>query len=115
MNIIVRIITSVIQDRDNNSYDHVVIVYVILSGVSIVVSLALLMLSRKTVDIGHFQWSRKQRIARTDILAEQKRRFHEEDGEKNKTISKKCFGALVLLVVGSWVAYFWGVATGHND
>ncbi|KAF5702010.1 major facilitator superfamily domain-containing protein [Fusarium globosum] len=37
MNIIVRIITGKIQDADNNSYDKVTIVYVILAGLSVVI------------------------------------------------------------------------------
>src|ERR1700712_1574729 len=38
MNIMVGIVTGVIQDRDNDSYDNVAIVYVVLSGMSVVVS-----------------------------------------------------------------------------
>ncbi len=38
-----------------------------------------------------------------------------EEGRKMKKFSKVCFVALMILVAGSWTAYFWGVATGNND
>jgi len=41
MSIIIRIITGVLQDNDNNSYDHVVIVYVILASGSVLVATVL--------------------------------------------------------------------------
>ena len=115
MNIIVRVITGRIQDQDNNSYDHVTIVYVVLAGLSVLVSFGLVLLSWKSPDIGHLQWTRKQRLAKGDILNERKRRFHDDNGKKNRVISKACFGALILLILGSWCAYFWGVATNNND
>lgn len=115
MNIIVRVVTGVIQDRDNNSYDHVVIVYAVLAGASVLVSLVLAVTAWSTVDLGHLQWTRKQRLARTERLQEQRRRFYGEHRERNKKISLTAFGACMLLVLGSWCAYFWGVATGNND
>lgn len=41
----------------------------------------------------------------------------EETREKTrmKKISMGAFGVLCFWVLGSWVAYFWGVATGNND
>ncbi|KAH6683553.1 major facilitator superfamily domain-containing protein [Plectosphaerella plurivora] len=113
MNIIVRVITGVIQDADNNSYDKVTIVHVILAGLSVVVSLVLAILTWKSVDIGHLQWARKLRIARGDVLVDRKAKFEGDEGPKNKKISKACFGLLVLLVLGSWCGYFWGVATNN--
>ncbi|KAF3809673.1 hypothetical protein GCG54_00012962 [Colletotrichum gloeosporioides] len=115
MNIIVRIITGAIQDADNDSYEHVVIVYVILAAASVLVAIALIGLSWWSVDLGNLQWTRKQRIANGDLWNERKRAFHEENGARNKLISKVCFGGLVLLILGAWAAYFWGVATGNND
>ncbi|KAM0510629.1 hypothetical protein D7B24_009287 [Verticillium nonalfalfae] len=115
MNIIVRVVTGVIQDNDNNSYDKVTIVYVVLAGLSVVVSAVLIFLSWRSVDIRHLQWTRKHRIARGEELNERNERFHQEMGAKNKKISKICFGSLVLLVLGGWSAYFWGVATGNNS
>lgn len=114
MNIIVRVITGVIQDRDNNSYDNVVVVYTILAGTSVAVSIALAGLSWWSVDLGHLQWTRKTRIARGAILNERKELFYGKHGQRNKTLSKSCFGALLLLIAGSWCAYFWGLATGNH-
>ncbi|KAJ0380185.1 hypothetical protein COL26b_001689 [Colletotrichum chrysophilum] len=111
----VRIVTGAIQDADNNSYDKVTIVYVVLAGISVVVSIGLFLLALKFTDLGHLQWSRKVRIARGEILNEQKRKFHEEDGHRNRVISMACFVALIALILGSWCGYFWGVATGNND
>lgn len=115
MNIIVRVITGVIQDRDNNSYDNVVIVYAVLAGISVFVSLVLATIAWRTMDLRHLQWTRKQRKARFDILQERRRRFFEEDRQRNKTISMTSFGACMLLILGSWCGYFWGVATGNNS
>ncbi|OAG06184.1 MFS general substrate transporter [Paraphaeosphaeria sporulosa] len=114
MNIIVRVITGVIQDRDNNSYDRVTIVYVVLAGVSVAVSLGLSVASWKFVDLRQLQWSRKLRIARGDVLHERRRRFEAGEG-KSRPISKACLVALVVFVLGGWSAYFWGVATGRNE
>ena len=46
MNIIVRVIIGKIQDMDNNSYDRVTIVYAILAGRSVAVSLLLMFVSK---------------------------------------------------------------------
>lgn len=119
MNIIVRIITGVIQDRDNNSYKHVTIVYVFLSACSLIVSLILLYLSYTTIDIGRLQWTRKQRMARGDLINKAKAQAEGdgpgENGKRNRLLSKTFLGGLGALVLGSWVAYFWGVATGNNS
>ncbi|EFQ25992.1 major facilitator superfamily transporter [Colletotrichum graminicola] len=115
MNIIVRVVTGVIQDADNDSYDHVVIVYAILSGASVLVSIILIALSWWSIDLGNLQWTRKQRIAHGELWNERKRVFYEDNGPRNKIISKACFGALIMLIFGAWAAYFWGIASGHNS
>lgn len=114
MNIIVRVVTGRIQDLDNNSYKHVTIVYVFLAACSVLVSLSLVLLSFLSVDLRRLQWTRKQRVRNGALINERNEKFHNENGERNRLVSKGCFGALVALVVGSWVAYFWGVATGNN-
>lgn len=114
MNIIVRVATGAIQDADNDSYKHVVIVYVALAAASVLVSAVLVALSWWSIDLGNLQWTRKQRIANGELWNTRKRKFYEDNGARNKTISKACFGALIVLILGSWSAYFWGVATGHN-
>ncbi|SCV39809.1 related to MFS transporter [Fusarium fujikuroi] len=115
MNIIVRIITGKIQDADNNSYDKVTIIYVVLAGLSVVVSILLAIGAWKSVDLGHLQWSRKKRIAQGSLLNERKEIFTKKNGEKNRRVSLACFATLILLVIGSWCGHFWGVATGNND
>ncbi|XTI88964.1 hypothetical protein V2W45_1521172 [Cenococcum geophilum] len=102
MNTIIRVITTgLIQDHDNDSYDNVTIEYMILAAGSIL-----------SVDLRHLQWTRKKRITRGEFINEHKRAFYEENDARNKLISMACFASLVALVLGSWVVYFWGVATG---
>ncbi|KFZ24761.1 hypothetical protein V502_00765 [Pseudogymnoascus sp. VKM F-4520 (FW-2644)] len=114
MNIIVNLITGRIQDADNDSYDRVVIVYVVLAAGSVVVSIGLVVLSTISVDLRRLQWTRKQRIMNGPLIVERKERFLGENGPKNRKISLFCFGALCCLTVGGWIAYIWGAATGNN-
>ncbi|KAM3544367.1 hypothetical protein ARSEF1564_002746 [Beauveria bassiana] len=115
MNIIIRIITGVIQDKDDDSYDRVVIVYVFLSVGSVAVALVMLVWSQLDVIMGRLQWSRKQRLAKGHLINERKDEFeHDTNVKRNTKVSLCCFGATIALILGAWVAYFWGVATGHN-
>jgi asparagine N-glycosylation enzyme membrane subunit Stt3 len=115
MNIIIAVVTGRLQDEDNNSYDRVVIVYVVLAAGSVVVSGALIALSLWSVDLRRLQWTWKQRVANGQIINERKERFVGEKRSRNTTISASFFGAFCVLVVGSWIAYFWGVATGNES
>jgi hypothetical protein len=114
MNIIINLITGRIQDADNDSYDRVIIVYVVLSALSVVVSGALVVLAIFSVDLRRLQWTRKQRIANGNLINERKERFTVEKGAMNRRLSICCFSALCVLVLGSWCAYIWGAATGNN-
>ena len=114
MNIIVRVITGEIQDRDNNSYDKVTIVYTFLAAMSVFVSIVLGILSWKSPDLGHLQWRRRTRIARGELLNERRERFYGVNRRRNRNISLVCFGVLILVLLGSWCVYFWGVATGKH-
>ena len=38
-----------------------------------------------------------------------------DEKKKMNRISRGAFAALMCLVLGSWVAYLWGVATGNNE
>jgi hypothetical protein len=64
---------------------------------------------------------RKRRLRKGDLINERKLVVCGgevdcgEEGRKMKKFSKVCFVALMILVAGSWTAYFWGVATGNND
>jgi hypothetical protein len=133
MNIIVRILTGVLQDQSPtpSPYKKVTPVYVVLSVISCIVPIALLaifILSKYSelfksiyVDVGRLQWTRKQRIRNGNLISERKLVVEGgEDGkgdEKKKMnrISRGAFAALMCLVLGSWVAYFWGAATGNNE
>jgi hypothetical protein len=117
MNIIVRIVTGVIQDRDHNSYDKVVIVYMALATASLAVALALVASATfLSQNLGHLQWTRKQRKNKGERWNERKVKFEEgAEGEKNKKVSLICLGILLALMAGGWTAFFWGVANGKNQ
>ncbi|KAK9778236.1 putative Major facilitator superfamily transporter [Seiridium cardinale] len=115
INIIVRIVAGVIQDADDNSYDHVVILYVAMASASVLVSCVMIFLAWRSPDLRHLQWSRKQRMARSDFLADRKTRFLGENAPKNMLISKICFGLLMVLLLCGWASYIWGAVTGHNS
>ncbi|CAG8976943.1 hypothetical protein HYALB_00008854 [Hymenoscyphus albidus] len=114
MNIIVRVITGRLQDADSDSYTRVTIVYVFLAACSVAVSIALIAVSFRSIDLRRLQWTRKQRVKNGTLINERKDVFEGENGERNRGVSKWCFGALCALVVGSWVGYFWGVAAGKS-
>lgn len=85
------------------------------------------------VDIARLQWTRKERIAHGEDIKERcvavglgEGKIHigsqsgerlEETGERRRmrNISMGAFGVLCFWILGSWVAYFWGAATGNND
>jgi hypothetical protein len=115
MSIIIRIITGVIQDRDDNSYDNVVVVYVVLSACSVAVAASMFVGCFWTSDLAQLQWTRRQRITKGEIINVRREEFESGSaGRRNRKISMSLFVALLFLVVGSWAAYFWGVATGNN-
>jgi hypothetical protein len=116
MTIFVRIITGVIQDRDNNSYDNVVKGYVFLAAGSVVVSSVLFACSYLTVDLRLLQWTKKQRMAKGEVINERREKFESgKEGVWNRKISMTLFIFLIFFILGAWAAYFWGVATGNND
>ncbi|KAL4947157.1 major facilitator superfamily domain-containing protein [Aspergillus filifer] len=116
MNIIVRIITGALQDADNDSYDRVVRVYLFLAAASVVVGFAILIGTWASESLAPLQWTRKRRLAiGQEHIARIRERHLVEYAARNKIISVCAFGALMLLVVGGWVAYIWGAVTGHNS
>ena len=116
MTIIVRIVTGVIQDRDNNSYDNVVVGYVVLAAGSVIVALAMFVYSFWNLDLGRLQWTKKQRMARGSIINDRRDAFAAgKEGERNRKISLTLFVFLIFFILGAWAAYFWGVATGNNS
>jgi hypothetical protein len=116
MNIIVRIVTGVIQDRDKNSYDNVVVVYVVLAASSVVVAGALFACGFWHVDAKILQWTRKQRTRNGHLINERKEVSEAgADGLRSRKVGLGLFVALLFLIAGAWAAYFWGVATGNNS
>lgn len=105
---------GVIQDGDGGSYDRVVILYLAFSVMSAVGCFVLMIFAWYTVDLGCLQWTRKQRIARSDILKERVEVFYGVNYARNKMISTCCFAFTILLLFGSWACYIWGAATGNN-
>ena len=142
MNIIVRVVTGVLQDASpkSNPYEKVTPVYVALSVASLFVSILLVGLYYLStivngkfeniyIDIGRLQWTRKQRMQKGELMNARREAIgggDASDGERKgeekgseivlmRKISMGCIIALGFLVLGSWSAYFWGVATGNNS
>lgn len=116
MNIIVRIITGALQDADDDSYRRAVRVYLFLAACSVVVGLAIFIGSMLTDELGLLQWTRKKRLTYgPEIIDRMRERSLVTYGRRSWWISLCCFGALVLLILGSWAAYIWGAVTGHNS
>lgn len=112
MNIIVRIVTGVIQDRDDNSYDNVVIVYVVLAAGAVIVSASLIVASFLTLDVAKLQWTKKQRMRKGGLINQRKEEVEQAGGRVRGGYWP--FVCLAFLMAGAWCAYFWGVATKHN-
>jgi len=116
MAMIIRIVTGVIQDRDNNSYDGVVVVYAVLAAGSVIVAIVMFLYSFWNVDLGRLQWTKKQRLRKGEVINERKEQFEgRKAGKRNRKISLMLFIILLILILGAWVAYFWGIATGNNN
>lgn len=115
MTIIVGVIAGTIQDRDNDSYDNVTIFYVFLAAASLVVATGMVILGFHSDMIGFLQYSRKKRVANGESINRLKEAF-ETDGRAawNRKLSMTSFAAVICLILGAWVAYFWGIATGNN-
>jgi hypothetical protein len=116
MSIIIRIITGALQDADDNSYRRVVQVYLVLGAGATVVGAAILIGSFVTDNLAPLQWTRHKRLTSGAAVIERIReRSLVTQRERTRKISILCFAALLLLTVGSWVAYIWGAVTGHNS
>ncbi|KAE8829037.1 hypothetical protein PTNB73_05833 [Pyrenophora teres f. teres] len=116
MSIIIRIVTGVVQDRDHNSYNNVVVIYVVLAAGAVVTAGALFACSFWHVDAQMLQWTRKQRSNKGNMINERREASEiGEGGVKNRKLGLGFFVALIVLILGSWVAYFWGIATSNNS
>ncbi|KAJ5288674.1 hypothetical protein N7478_001704 [Penicillium angulare] len=116
MSIILRIITGALQDADDNSYRRVVQVYLFMAAASSVVGAALLIASFTSRNLAPLQWSRKKRLTSgAEIIQANRECSLVTHAQRTRRISMGCFGALLLLTIGGWVAYIWGAVTGHNS
>lgn len=115
MTIIVGIVSGLIQDQDDDSYDRVVRGYVFLAAGSVVVATIALTLSFFKLELGRLQWTRKQRMRNGQVINELKKKFEQpENTAKNRKISLSSFVGVILLILLAWAWYFWGLATGRS-
>ncbi|KAL7925993.1 major facilitator superfamily domain-containing protein [Trichoderma austrokoningii] len=116
MTIIIGIVAGVIQDHDNDSYNRVIILYVVLAAGSVVVGMIMVGISFVSPTMDRLQWTRKQRIIRGEKINALKEEFEQgKDRDRQRIFSLSCFVAMIILLLGAWATYFWGVATGNND
>ena len=116
MSIIIRIITGALKDADDDSYRRVVQVYLVLAAGAMVVGAAILVGSFVTDNLAPLQWTRHKRLTSGAAIIERIReRNLVTQRRRTRTVSIICFSALILLTIGSWVAYIWGAVTGHNS
>jgi hypothetical protein len=116
MSIIIRIITGALQDADDDSYRRVVQVYLVLAAGSLVVGSAILIGSFMTDNLAPLQWTRQKRLnSGAAVIDRIRERSLVTERRRTRNISIVSFGALGLLVLGSWVAYIWGAVTGNNS
>lgn len=115
MSIIVGIVSGLIQDRDNNSYDRVVKGYAFLAAGSVVVAAIAFIMGFFKPELGRLQWTRKRRIRDGQIINTLRERFEQpQSASRNKRISLSAFTGVILLILLAWALYFWGLATGHS-
>ncbi|KAM0453327.1 hypothetical protein ACHAO4_004919 [Trichoderma viride] len=116
MTIIIGIVAGVIQDHDNDSYNRVIILYVVLAAGSVVVGMIMVGISFVSPTMDRLQWTRKQRILRGEKINALKEDFEQgENRERHRIFSLSCFVAMIILLLGAWATYFWGLATGNNN
>ncbi|RMZ74176.1 mfs transporter [Pyrenophora seminiperda CCB06] len=115
MSIIIRVVSGVVQDRDHNSYDNVVVIYVVLAAGAVVVAGALFACSFWHVDAKILQWTRKQRWQKADMINERREASRVSvSGVRSRKLGLAFFVAFIVFMLGSWAAYFWGIATSHR-
>ncbi|KAF4337316.1 major facilitator superfamily transporter [Fusarium beomiforme] len=115
MDVIISLIAGVLQDHDENKYHKVTILYVTLAAGSVMVASIMLALGFATDNIGKLQWSRKKRVKNGHII-NTKRQESESEGHAKKHIMLNIinFSAVILLILGAWVTYLWGLVTKHD-
>lgn len=116
MNIIVGVVSGLIQDQDDNSYDRVVKGYAFLAAGSVIVAAFTFALGFFKPELGRLQWTRKYRIQNGHVINDLKEKFEQpESARRNRKISLGFFVGVIILTLLSWAWYFWGLATGHSE
>ena len=65
--------------------------------------------------MGHLQWSRKKRVENGHVIVAKKEEAESEGRvEWSRKMGMVNFVAVVVLILGAWVAYFWGLATKNT-
>ncbi|KAF2086045.1 MFS general substrate transporter, partial [Saccharata proteae CBS 121410] len=99
--IILRIVTGTIQDADGGAYRRVIVVYLALAAGCLAVALGMQLAAPFSIDLRSLQWTREQR--KMDVGTPRLRK-------ETPFLSLIGFVALIALMLGSWGAYFWGIA-----
>ncbi|KAF5711309.1 major facilitator superfamily transporter [Fusarium globosum] len=115
MEVMVNLIAGVLQDRDDNKYYKVTILYVVLAAGCVLVACVMLGLGFATDNMGKLQWSRKKRVENGHVI--NARRQESESGshaEKQRMLNIINFSVVLFLILGAWVSYLWGLVTKQN-
>ncbi|KAG4253004.1 hypothetical protein FPRO03_08453 [Fusarium proliferatum] len=115
MEVMVNLIAGVLQDRDDNKYYRVTILYVVLAASCVLVACVMLGLGFATDNMGKLQWSRKKRVKNGHVI--NAKRQESESGshaEKQRMLNIINFSVVLFLILGAWVSYLWGLVTKQN-
>ncbi|KAG4277706.1 hypothetical protein FPRO04_06949 [Fusarium proliferatum] len=115
MEVMVNLIAGVLQDRDDNKYYRVTILYVVLAASCVLVACVMLGLGFATDNMGKLQWSRKKRVKNGHVI--NAKRQESESGshaEKQRVLNIINFSVVLFLILGAWVSYLWGLVTKQN-
>ncbi|EOD43208.1 putative mfs transporter protein [Neofusicoccum parvum UCRNP2] len=107
VNLIVRVVIGVIQDRDDGGYQVVILVYLALGIGAALTAGAMIVGARTTVDLGRFQWSRKQRAARGEEIAARTKLLDEQLAIRKNRLSVAACGAVCVVVCGAVASYIY--------
>ncbi|KAG4288588.1 hypothetical protein FPRO06_03410 [Fusarium proliferatum] len=115
MEVMVNLIAGVLQDRDDNKYYRVTILYVVLAASCVLVACVMLGLGFATDNMGKLQWSRNKRVKNGHVI--NAKRQESESGshaEKQRMLNIINFSVVLFLILGAWVSYLWGLVTKQN-
>ena len=107
MNIILSVGCGVLQDKDKNSYDRVVVVYAMDTALAVVVAIVMVIACYFSLDMRILQWSRKKRMANGQLLNER------TTTRTTILISYFFYGLVATMSLGALCAYIWSAAVGY--